>query len=571
MRIFLPLRLAALVVAALLLAGPARAQTITADWAVPCAIHGGPTTLTTDAQGNTYVSGVFSGTVTIGSTTLIATQTAPGYTGPLDVFLAKLNAQGQYQWAIQLGDGQHALLGMLAADNLGNVYMTGNFGSYSMQVGASGPVLYNSSNDDEGFVARFSGQNGQCQWARRFGSTGTDGGSTLTLNATGELYLTGRTGDGAADLGPYTLPAAPSYSSRDFLAKLSASGTWLWAQQFGTNNSGKINVAKPMLDGLGSLYLTGTFTSPAITLGTTTLNSGQFSSSSWGTDLFVAKLTESGTLRWARQANPGGQHRLSLYQATYDGQGHLCLAGSFDSQNAHLGSFTLTNAGPLVPPPIGPAPPTPNTDRYFSDAFVARYDTAGTWQWATRRGGPNANDYAYLPTLDGTGRLLVLYAYDYNYPVQLASLDYATGAWRTDYQLPTNAFLNRDQLGRLYVYGTFTGPTLSLGGQTVPGAGGTATAGYVARLGQLPLATQPAVPSTIGLQAWPTPGPGTSVWVQGAKPGQAVEVLDMLGRRVGGGTMPASGPLRLSWANVGLAPGVYALRSGLLSCRWVVE
>lgn len=552
---------------------PARAQTTPpADWAVACATNGQPYSLVVDAQGNSYVAGYFSGSITLGSTTLTATQPAPGNSYARDAFLAKLNAQGQYQWAMQLGDGQDGSLYVGAVDNADNLCVIGNFRSYSLQLGAGGPTLYNSSNKSEGFVARFSALNGQCQWARRFGGTGDDYAGAPVLNAAGEIFLVGSIGDGAADFGAYTLPAAPVYgSSRPFLAKLSPAGTWLWAQQVGTyppNSYESAYVGRPVLDGVGNIYLTGTFQIPTMTMGSTTLTTT--TTLNGGADLFIAKYTEGGALRWARQASPGGQNGFSGQAGFYDGQGHLYFSGSFDSQTARFGSLTLTNAGPLVPPPIGPAPPTPNTTRYFSDGFVARYDTAGTWQWAVRRGGYNTADGAAI--LNGAGLLYGVYYSEYGTPVQVAPLNLATGAWGSDNTLPTSAILTSDQLGRLYVYGAFTGTSLTLGGQIVPGAGGTSKTGYVARLGQLALPTRSAQASaTEGLHAWPTPGPGTGVWVQGAQAGQAVEVLDVLGRRVGGGTMPTSGILRLSWAGAVLAPGVYVVHSGERSTRWVVE
>jgi hypothetical protein len=87
-----------------LLSGPAaRAQVPGFEWAVACgsassADYGvGASQVAVDGQGNTYVMGPFASTITLGGTVLTATNLV---TNPLydqyDIFVAKLDAQGQY-------------------------------------------------------------------------------------------------------------------------------------------------------------------------------------------------------------------------------------------------------------------------------------------------------------------------------------------------------------------------------------------------------------------------------------------------------------------------------------------
>ena len=577
---FLFLRWALAALASLGALLPARAQTFTADWAITCGsgpstlpYYWGPVSLAADAQGNTYVIGDFQGTTTLGTTTLTAVQAAPGNIRAFDTFLAKLNAQGQYQWAVQLGDGQSARALQVAVDNIGNVYLTGRFNSYSMQVGAGGPVLYNSSADYEGFIGSFSALDGHCQWARRFGSTATDAGQLLTTNAAGEVYLVASIQGRAADFGPFTLPAiSPSYQDRGVLAKLSASGTWLWAQVIGTGTGfSQTYLYTLALDGVGGLYLTGSFASN-LTVGTSSLSVNPLADGSPGYDVLVAKYTEAGRPLWAVQGDANNQ--TAGEGAVYDGQGHLYVAGRYTKQQMRLGSFVLPNAS-LALPPLNPPPTNPYT-RYYSDGFLARLDTTSrSWQWAVRRGGDYDDSFGVVGLAAG-GRLLVSYGDGTTNQGFLLEPNLTTGAMGPGYIL--NAYpsilqfsgLQASAQGRFYAFGRFTGLTATVGGQALTGTSGTNT-GFMARLGTQVLATQAPGQASQGLHAWPTPSSGTGVWVQGAQAGQAVEVLDMLGRRVGGGTMPGSGPLRLSWPGAGLAPGVYVVRSGERSTRWVVE
>ena len=100
----------------LLATGGAQAQAPAFDRAVVCASGDGnygysgwgPIDVAVDAQGNTYATGRFIGTIQLGNTLLTAVQRSPGTTMPFDNFVAKLDAAGNYVWAVQMGDNQAA-------------------------------------------------------------------------------------------------------------------------------------------------------------------------------------------------------------------------------------------------------------------------------------------------------------------------------------------------------------------------------------------------------------------------------------------------------------------------------
>lgn len=80
------------------------------------------------------------------------------------------------------------------------------------------------------------------------------------------------------------------------------------------------------------------------------------------------------------------------------------------------------------------------------------------------------------------------------------------------------------------------------------------------------LATAPAAAApTPRLYPNPAPGPAT---LSGASAGAAVDVFDALGRRVATATADARGTAALP---SGLRPGVYVVRAGASTVRWVVE
>ena len=91
--------------------------------------------------------------------------------------------------------------------------------------------------------------------------------------------------------------------------------------------------------------------------------------SSFGTDdLFVARLSKSGT--WLQAASAGGTNHEVLSAVAVDSDGTIVVAGYYFSSTASFGAFNLPHSG------------------IDSDAFVARLSNTGAWTAATRLGGP---------------------------------------------------------------------------------------------------------------------------------------------------------------------------------------
>ena len=568
---------------ALLLSFSSRAQAQTFDRAIVCASGGGyygyngwgPRAVAGDAQGNTYTTGTFNGTIQLGNTLLTATQTSPGTTMPYDNFVAKLDAAGNYVWAVQMGDGQAARAMSLAVDAAGNVYVAGFFRSYSARFGAA-IILFNSSADSEAFVAKLDGATGQWLWARRAGGTGSDSIGEVAVNAAGEVYVIGSAESSAADFGPFTLNSPVA-----FLAKLSPAGVWLWARPVG---SGAVAAVLSLcLDGQGGLYVAGLFWAPSATFGATTLTTHGIvgaPQARTGGEVFVAKTTDVGPWLWAVQGDALTHQNLVTGAGglSLDGTGHLYLAGSYQSTAARFGATVLPNRSVQQPPLMGQPTPPPYPNNYWPDAFAARLDAAtGAWDWASRNGGAYG-DWGGQTVSDAQGRVYVLGYFNPSAvageDVSLAQLDGATGAWRSIQPLAPLGVrdLALDGQGHLHLAGYFNGATAQFGPVTLAQAGSGRQTGFLARMSAGPLAARAPARPGVGLEVWPNPASsgGGGVWVRGPRPGQAVEVLDVLGRRVAQGRMSASGPLHLTWP-AALPAGMYVVRGGGQARRLLLE
>jgi len=226
--------------------------------------------ITIDDTGNSYVIGLFLHTATFGTFTL----TSFGY---VDIFVAKIDENGNWLWVNQAGYGGWDGGFGITIDDAGNNYVTGSF---------NGPIyfglypLYSSGYDDI-FVAKID-ENGNWLWATQAGgSSSDDSGYGITIDNAGNCYVTGIFMY-TATFGPYSLISS-GYDDI-FVAKMDENGNWLWATQAGagSDDSGY----GITIDNAGNSYVTGFFKETA-TFGSHSLTS------SGENDIFVAKLNSS--------------------------------------------------------------------------------------------------------------------------------------------------------------------------------------------------------------------------------------------------------------------------------------
>ena len=325
--------------------------------------HGGYG-IAVDANGNSYVTGYFSGSATFGTTTL----TSSGYD---DIFVAKLDSSANWLWAKQAGGTSSDIGYGIAVDAYGNSYVTGYFKSSSCSFGT---ITLNSSGYEDIFVAKMD-SNGNWMWAKQAGGTSEDGGTSIAVDANGNSYVTGSFKE-SANFGTTTLTSSGSWDI--FVAKIDHNGNWLWAKQAGgTDNNGGISIA---VDANGNSYVTGGFYGSSCSFSTITL----INSSIEYSDIFVAKIDYNGNWLWAKQA--GGTGYDAGYGIAVDTNGNSYVTGEFDG-SATFGTTTFTSSG-------------------GSDIFVAKLDSNGNWLWAKQAGGTD-DDYGKGIAVDNNGNSYV--------------------------------------------------------------------------------------------------------------------------------------------------------------------
>ncbi|GAB3574457.1 T9SS type B sorting domain-containing protein [Hymenobacter daeguensis] len=274
-----------------------------------------------DANGNAYLAGRFNGTTRIGSTTLSSA-------GLDDLFVARLDANGAWAWAVQGGTGGVDTATDVALDALGHVYITG-------QLAAAGGQLGALQLQAPSFVARLDAATGAYQRATSFGSGNSYYAGHLAVDATGTCYLASNY-LGTATLGPFTLSSIGAGVSLDdvFVARLDAAGAWQWARTAG--GPGGAYCAGIAVDDHGGIYIAGSFRG-ATQFGATTLNSQNGSLAFH--DVYVAKLSAAGSWLWAVPA-AGAQDDISTgfalgpYATPH-------IAGEYFSPSMTFGAITI--------------------------------------------------------------------------------------------------------------------------------------------------------------------------------------------------------------------------------------
>ncbi len=253
-----------------------------------------------------------------------------------------------WSWAFQAGGTDLDWGNSIAADNQGNLYVTGLFAG----VAQFGSYTLTSSGFTDVFVIKLDGD-GDVVWAVKAGGTGEESGMGIVLDSTANLYLTGYF-EGTATFGS-TVLTSNGYTDV-YAAKLDSNGSFIWAVGAGGTEFDYGNGIAA--DNSGNAYLTGFFGDVAA-FGSTILTSNGMD------DAFAAKLSPNGSFLWAR--NAGGEGWDYGRGITVDGDSNVYLTGLFES-SADFGSTSFTSRG-------------------ATDVFAAKLDTNGNWLWAIQAGG----------------------------------------------------------------------------------------------------------------------------------------------------------------------------------------
>lgn len=291
-----------------------------------------------DASGNVVTTGWFQGTVDFDPGAGAANLSSAGFS---DIFVQKLDASGNFQWARSFGSGFYDNGEFIAIDASGNIYATGNFQATVDFDPGAGTANLSSAGSFDVFVQKLNAS-GNYIWAKRFGGNNYDYVNSIEVDAPGNVFTTGFF-QGTVDFNPGSgIANLTSVGVEDiFVQKLDASGNFQWARSFGSGQDDMGNSIA--VDASGNVYTTGYFR------GTVDFNPGTGTanlSSAGGGDVFVQKLDPSGNFQWARSF--GGFSPDKGQSITTDAFGNVYTTGFFDGTvdfDPGAGTANLSSAG----------------------------------------------------------------------------------------------------------------------------------------------------------------------------------------------------------------------------------
>lgn len=285
--------------------------------------------ITTDGSGNIFITGQYqSNTITFGTYTL--TNMGIG-----DIYVTKYDGSGNVQWAQTVGDNFLDVGNGITTDASGNVYVTGYFKSASLVVGTY--TLNNAAaGNADFFIMKYDGS-GNPQWAKNSGGIFEDVGTSVTHDATGNIYVTGYFKSPTFSLGVFTFTNAATGTCDIFTAKYNSSGTEIWAKGAGGNID---DIGYGIATDIGgNVYVSGHIHSTNMIVGTYTLTNAGVGVG----DVFILKYDNSGTILWGDRMGGTADDGSSIVAT--DASGNAYIAGYFNSTSITFGSYTLTNVG----------------------------------------------------------------------------------------------------------------------------------------------------------------------------------------------------------------------------------
>jgi len=278
-----------------------------------------------DASGNFTVTGLVEGAVNFGG----GVRTGSGSS---DVFVASYDSLGTHRWSQVFGGILMDSGSGVAADQSGNVTVTGYFWD---TVSFGGSTLSSAGVEDV-FVASFT-STGAHRWSKAWGGGSSDRGNAVVVDGSGNATVTGHYW-GTVDFGGGPLTAAGVAGTSDvFVVSFNPTGGHRWSARFGGASSDYGNALA--VDGSGNLSLAGRFQ------GTVDLGGGPLTAAG-SQDLFVASYTSLGGHRWSRRFGGSGvDHANGVaagasgkivaggeFQGTVDfGDGPRASAGVYDA------------------------------------------------------------------------------------------------------------------------------------------------------------------------------------------------------------------------------------------------
>ena len=313
-----------------------------------------------DEQGNVYTTGYFTDTADFDITTAGNYElTASAW---YDVFVQKVDNQGNLVWAKKFGGEGFDLGSAISTDVAGNVLITGVFeNTVDFDPDGSGTTLTSNGGQDI-FVLKLS-PSGAFIWATSIGSEGYEEALAIDATSTGNPVLVGHfseTIDFNSGDGVFTMSSVGGNDT--FILQLKDDGAFQSANRYGGSG---IDIAMDLeITPNNDMYITGYFDETA-DLNPNLVIVSNFTSSASGFSGYIIHLNSSGELVYAGVTSGGNVQNNNI---AVDLLGNTYVTGYFSGS----ANFNHTAGG---------SADFTKTSNEFYNGFVTKYNNAGVIQW----------------------------------------------------------------------------------------------------------------------------------------------------------------------------------------------
>ncbi len=307
-----------------------------------------PKSIYIDANNNTYLTGSFGGTLTLGDITINSTDEK-------DAFLAKIDSDGNFVWAKNMGQNTGIQKGRKISSDGNYLYVLGIY-KESVLLSRAGDTLLDGTNKTNYFLVKYD-LDGHLIHARRIYSSSNGILLSNMIYLNDYLYLGGYFSDTLIYDNDTIL--SNNRSSDFLLMKIDLNGNLVWMNHFGGSESDEmwgLTTDGQNLFVSGYFYQGGSFSV-----------AGQPFSSNGMNDIFLGKIDLNGDFVWAKSNGSTGEERG--HELVYT-DGYLSVTGTF-SNTLNWGNTIVANAN--TEPFVG----TITTDGIYINAIPITVSSSG--------------------------------------------------------------------------------------------------------------------------------------------------------------------------------------------------
>ncbi len=495
-----------------------------------------------------------------------------------------LFAQTPYwDWAKGTGGTADESATCMATDASGNVYVAGEFASYTIVFGTDTLIKQGNNTTTDIFIVKYDAL-GNVLWAKSEGFGYTEEVNDICTDVFGNVYITGYTLSSFIIIGSDTLinGGASGSEMNMFIAKYDSLGNFQWAKGPHYNNTDDFGFGIAS-DPSGNVFVSGAFRSSTIAFGIDTL----INHLSGFDDIFVVKYDSSGNVLWAKSegglnyehaycaTDPFGNLFISGYTASshitfdttsfnfgngldfflvkYDASGNLlwvkCPLGDNDQQ---VLAMTTDYSGNVLITGYSASQLIVGSDTLLQygmrDIFIIKYDGSGNPIWARIAGSPyyeygkgiscDAQDNVYITgyydayDIINFGSIAIPFTPNNGFDLYFAKYDSSGNVIWAQVAGNTNddkgICTATDNSGNFYLAGNFNSPSLSLGANVLTNSGLNDM--FVGKIGEVPVGNYGNVNHN-NIHLYPNPGTNNSsiVFAETQQSG-SIMVSDIIGK-----------------------------------------